>query len=207
MIKNILFDMGGVVFHQNTAEACRRFQAIGLDTDIYMGEYGQKDFFLDLETGKIDTDEFCRKLAEVTERESISYDEAEHCWLGFIKDVPVKGLHQLLELRKTYHIGLLSNTNPFIMGYTRSNRFCAEGNPITHYLDSFFCSYEMQVCKPNAEIYTKTLKMGGFKPEETLFVDDSITNIKAAEVAGIHGLHVNANEDWLAPLIEKLKTL
>jgi putative hydrolase of the HAD superfamily len=65
----------------------------------------------------------------------------------------------------------------------------------------------MQVCKPNAEIYTKTLKMGGFKPEETLFVDDSITNIKAAEAVGIHGLHVNANEDWLAPLIEKLKTL
>lgn len=199
--------MGGVIFHQNTAEACRRFQSIGLDTDFYMGEYGQKDFFLDLETGKIGTDEFCKKLAEVTRRDSISYDEAEFCWLGFIKDVPLKGLNDLLELRKTYHIGLLSNTNPFIMGYTRSNRFCANGLPITHFLDAFYCSYEMGVCKPNAEIYTKTLEIGGYKPDETLFVDDSIKNIKAAEAVGIKGLHVEANSDWITPLIEKLNQL
>lgn len=199
--------MGGVIFHQNTTEACRRFQAIGLDTNIYMGEYGQKDFFLDLETGKITTDEFCIQLAKVTGRDKISYDEAEHCWLGFIKDVPLKGLHDLLELRKNYHLGLLSNTNPFIMGYTRSSRFCAEQRPITDFLDAFYCSYEMGVCKPNADIYTKTIEMGGYKLEETLFVDDSLKNIQAAEAVGIQGLHVDANSDWLTPLMRKLNEL
>lgn len=199
--------MGGVVFHQNTAEACLRFQAIGINTDFYMGEYGQKDFFLELETGKIGTEEFCRKLAKVTGKDSLSYDEVEHCWLGFIKDVPLKGLHDLLKLRNHYHIGLLSNTNPFIMGYTRSSRFCSEEKPITHFFDSFFCSYEMGVCKPNAEIFLKTLNMGNFKPEETLFVDDSIVNVKAAEEVNINGLHVIANSDWLEPLTERLKQL
>ena len=207
MIKNILIDMGGVIFRQNTAEACRRFQSIGLNTDVYMGEYGQKDFFLELESGLIDTDEFCRRLAAIVGRESISYDEAEYCWLGFIKDVPIKGLHDLLTLRKDYHLGLLSNTNPFIMGYTRSSRFSEEQLPITHYLDSFYCSYEMGVCKPNREIYEIALETGKMKPEETLFVDDSIKNIKAAEEVGIHGLHVNANEDWIALVINKLKQL
>ncbi len=56
MIKNLLFDMGGVVFNQNTEEAFRRFRQAGIDTDYYMGKYGQKDFFLDLESGG------CRKL-------------------------------------------------------------------------------------------------------------------------------------------------
>lgn len=40
MIKHLLFDMGGVVFTQNTQEAFRRFKAIGLDPNYYMGEYG-----------------------------------------------------------------------------------------------------------------------------------------------------------------------
>ena len=47
MIKNLLFDMGGVIFRQNSEEAYRRFRAMGVNTDDYMGEYGQKGFFLD----------------------------------------------------------------------------------------------------------------------------------------------------------------
>ena len=64
MIKNLLFDMGGVIFRQNSEEAYRRFRAMGVNTDDYMGEYGQKGFFLDVETGKIDAGEFCRRMAE-----------------------------------------------------------------------------------------------------------------------------------------------
>lgn len=44
MIKNILFDMGGVIFRQNSEEAYRRFRSMGVNTDDYMGEYGQKGF-------------------------------------------------------------------------------------------------------------------------------------------------------------------
>lgn len=207
MIRNILFDMGGVVFHQDTAEACQRFKSIGLDTDYYMGEYGQKDFFLDLETGKINTKEFCNKLAQVIGKDSVSYEEAEYCWLGFIKDVPLNNLHYLLKLKEKYHTGLLSNTNPFIMGYTRSERFCSEKKPTTHYLDSFFCSYEMHVCKPDKEIYLKTLETGNLKAEETIFVDDSLQNIEAARAIGIHGLHVKSNEDWFTSLSQLLNQL
>lgn len=50
MIKNLLFDMGGVVFRQNSEEAYRRFREAGIDPAKYMGYYGQKDFFLDVST-------------------------------------------------------------------------------------------------------------------------------------------------------------
>ena len=73
MIKNILFDMGGVIFLQDTAEAFRRFRKAGINPDVYMGEYGQKDFFLDIETGRIDTGEFCRRMAAALGRDSVSY--------------------------------------------------------------------------------------------------------------------------------------
>lgn len=205
MIKNILFDMGGVIFRQNSEEAYRRFRSMGVNTDDYMGEYGQKGFFLDVETGKIDADEFCRRMAEAVGRESVSWEEAQYCWLGFIRDVPVDRLRNLLKLRGEYHICLLSNTNPFIMAFTRSDKFSDEHKPIGDYFDTLFCSYEMQAYKPNLDIYLKALAADGMKAEETIFVDDSLKNVKAAEALGIHGLHVAPDEDWMEKLTELLR--
>lgn len=205
MVKNILFDMGGVVFRQNSEEAYRRFREAGIDPDGYMGEYGQKGFFLDVETGKIGADEFCRRMAETAGRESVSWDEAQYCWLGFIRDVPLERLHNLSKLREKYHVCLLSNTNPFIMAFTRSDRFSAEGRPISDYFDTLFCSYEMQAYKPNPDIFLKALAADGMKAEETVFVDDSLKNVRAAEALGIRGLHVAPDEDWMKNLTALLR--
>lgn len=165
-----------------------------------MGEYGQKGFFLDVETGKIDAGEFCRRMAEATGRESVGWDEAQYCWLGFIRDVPLSRLHNLLKLKEEYHICLLSNTNPFIMAFTRSDKFSDEHKPISDYFDTLFCSYEMQAYKPEPDIFLKALAADGMKAEETIFVDDSLKNIKAAEALGIRGLHVAPDEDWMEKL-------
>ncbi len=199
MIKNLFFDMGGVIFLQDTPEAFRRFRAAGIDTDFYMGEHGQKDFFLDLETGAIDADEFCRRMSEAVGR-PVTGEEARLCWWGFIGGVPVERLRFILQLRRDYHVCLLSNTNPFIMSYMRSPQFSSDGYPISHYFDSQFCSYEMKAYKPDAEFFKFVLNRDGLVAEESLFVDDSLKNIRAAESLGIKGLHVEQNGDWTSAL-------
>lgn len=204
MIRNLLFDMGGVIFRQNTEEAFRRFRQAGIDPDQYMGAFGQQGFFLDIETGAIDEAEFCRQMARAAERPSVSLDEARHCWLGFLLDVPVDRLRHLLTLRPHYHLGLLSNTNPFMMGFTRSPQFSADGRPISDYFDSLFCSYEMKAYKPDPAIFLQALAADGMQADETLFIDDSLKNIQAAEAVGIHGLHVPTNEDWRPALSARL---
>ncbi|MGN0032647.1 MAG: HAD family hydrolase [Candidatus Limimorpha sp.] len=196
MLKNILFDMGGVIFLQDTAEAFRRFRDVGVDPDAYMGDYGQKDFFLDVETGNIDADTFCKRLAMASGRDSVSYEEAQYCWMGFIKEVAQDRLDYLVELRQKYHLCLLTNTNPFIMDYTRNSRFSESGHPISYYFDSLFCSYEIKRYKPNADFFTYAFHADNMKAEECVFLDDSIKNIRAAESLGIIGLHVAPNEDW-----------
>lgn len=205
MIKNILFDMGGVVFVQDTKEAFRRFRSIGIDTDYYMGAYGQKDFFLELEEGKIDADEFCRRMAEAVGRSSVSWNEAQYCWLGYKKDVPVERLRYLSRLREHYRLYLASNTNPFIMAYMRSNSFSADGKPITDYFDALYCSYEMKRCKPEADFFEYILRHGNMKAEECLFLDDSQKNVEAAEALGIRGFLVGPDEDWTGRLSELLR--
>ena len=188
--------MGGVIFRQDSEEAFRRFREVGLDPEKYMGAFGQKEFFLDVENGKIDADTFCRKMAEASGREHVSWEEAQHCWLGFLKDVPVERLHYLLELKKHYHVCLLSNTNPFMMSFTRSSKFSSDGKPISFYFDTLFCSYEMKAYKPDSEIFIKALDTDKMIADETLFLDDSMKNIVAAQRLGIQTLYVKTNEDW-----------
>lgn len=188
--------MGGVIFRQDSEEAFRRFREVGLDPEKYMGAFGQKEFFLDVENGKIDADTFCRKMAEASGRKHVSWEEAQHCWLGFLKDVPVERLHYLLELKKHYHVCLLSNTNPFMMSFTRSSKFSSDGKPISFYFDTLFCSYEMKAYKPDSEIFIKALDTDKMIADETLFLDDSMKNIVAAQRLGIQTLYVKTNEDW-----------
>ncbi len=188
--------MGGVIFRQDSEEAFRRFREVGLDPEKYMGAFGQKEFFLDVENGKIDADTFCRKMAEASGREHVSWEEAQHCWLGFLKDVPVERLHYLLELKKHYHVCLLSNTNPFMMSFTRSSKFSSDGKPISFYFDTLFCSYEMKAYKPDSEIFIKALDTDKMIADETLFLDDSMKNIVAAQRLGLQTLYVKTNEDW-----------
>lgn len=188
--------MGGVIFRQDSEEAFRRFREAGLDPEKYMGAFGQKEFFLDVENGKIDADTFCRKMAEASGREHVSWEEAQHCWLGFLRDVPVERLHYLLELKKHYHVCLLSNTNPFMMSFTRSCKFSSDGKPISFYFDTLFCSYEMKAYKPDSEIFIKALDTDKMIADETLFLDDSMKNIVAAQRLGLQTLYVKTNEDW-----------
>ncbi len=195
MIKNILFDMGGVVFLQNTEKAFRRFAAQGVDTDKYMGAHGQKGIFLELEEGKISAEEFRRGMSEITGHE-VSMSDAAYCWEGFFEVTPADRLHTLLELRKQYHLGLLSNTNPFMMALTDSPRFSCDGRPISEYFDSLFLSYEMKAYKPDEKIFRMALERDGMLADETLFIDDALKNIEGARRLGIHGLHVPTNADW-----------
>ena len=126
-------------------------------------------------------------------RNSVSFEEAQHCWLGFLKDVPTAPLQYLLNLRKHFRLCLLSNTNPFMMAFTRSPQFSELGQPITHFFDRLYCSYEMGLCKPSPDIFLRALSAEGIAPEQALFLDDSTANIEAAAALGIHTLHVPTN--------------
>ena len=204
MIKTILFDMGGVLFVQDTEEAFRRFTEIGINANDFIGVYGQKGLFLELENGTIDDETFRVELSKLAGRE-LSWEQVQHCWLGFIKGVDMDRLANLEQLRRDYRLCLASNTNPFIMDFTRSHAY-ADGAGIGDFLDKLYCSYEMGECKPDEAFFRKILAEENVNPQEVIFVDDSKKNIAAAEKLGIHGLWVESNSDWMPKLEALLKS-
>lgn len=218
VIKNIIFDFGGVIIQLDPTEAVSRFQSLGIkDAPQQMNIFGQRGIFLEIENGSITAEQFCKKLALEAKRQSnlfpddpnpsYSFDKAQWAWLGYVAGIKDIILKELLSLKQQYNVCLLSNTNPFMMKWAESNDFSGDGHPIQYYFHHLFYSYKMHDYKPSESIFKKMLKEGGMKAEECLFLDDSPHNIQAAESIGIHGLLVAKDENWIDRLRNELQKL
>ena len=206
MIKNILFDMGGVIITISHPEALKRFSALGLkDAEEHLNPYTQKGIFGDIEEGKIGTEEFRQKLSELVGRE-LTYDECKHAWMGYAKEVPQRNFDALERLRKEgYRVILLSNTNPFMMSWVLSEEFDGKGHGLDHYMDAVYMSYKCGAMKPSDKFFKHVIESEGLNPNETLFLDDGIRNTQAAEALGIHTFLTENGKDWTQEIYNYLK--
>ena len=99
MIKNILFDLGGVIMTIDQPQAVRRFKEIGLsDAETRLDPYTQKGIFGELEEGKIGAETFRLELSKIIGRE-VTHDECLYAWRGYCKEVPPRNLKALRQLR------------------------------------------------------------------------------------------------------------
>lgn len=201
VIKNIVFDLGGVIMTLDPAEALRRFKALGLsDAERYLDAYTQSGIFGNLEEGKITAENFRSKLSSLTGQE-LTFDECKHAWLGYRKDVPQRNLDLLKELRaKGYRLILLSNTNPFMMDWALSSEFDGKGSSLNDYFDALYLSYRLGIMKPAPDFFRQVLDNENILPEETLFVDDGPRNIEAAGKLGFITMCPDNGSDWTGEL-------
>lgn len=201
VIKNIVFDLGGVIMTLDPAEALRRFKALGLsDAERYLDSYTQSGIFGNLEEGKITAEDFRSKLNSLTGHE-LTFDECKHAWLGYRKDVPQRNLDLLKELRaKGYRLILLSNTNPFMMDWALSSEFDGKGSSLNDYFDALYLSYRLGIMKPAPDFFRQVLDNENILPEETLFVDDGPRNVEAAGKLGFITMCPDNGSDWTGEL-------
>jgi putative hydrolase of the HAD superfamily len=196
-IKNIVFDLGGVIITLEREEAVRRFKEAGLENAAQLLDpYHQKGIFLELEEGKLSQEEFyeavCREAGCYISNEQIDYG-----WLGFLKDVPEYKLKMLEDLReKGYNLYLLSNTNPIIMSWAFAPAFSPQGKSIGEYFDQLYLSYQIGHTKPGSEIYDFMFRDSGIIPSETLFIDDGIANVEMGEKLGMKTYLAKNGEDF-----------
>ena len=200
-IKNIAFDLGGVVLALSYENAVKRFEEIGLkDARNHLDAFHQHGIFGQLEDGSIEPEAFRRELSALIGRE-VTAEECYYAWHGYVEHVPQKNLKALLELRaQGYKVCLLSNTNPYMMQWARSAEFDGIGHSLNYYFDALYLSYECKVMKPKAEIFQMMLEGQNATAAETLFIDDSPANCAAAEALGIKTLCPQNNEDWTSKL-------
>ena len=188
--------MGGVIVDVHRDRAIRSFQEIGVDNaDELIDACHHKGIFIEFENGSIDTDEFCSLLCEQSCK-AISREEIVGAWRSIIDVPPEYKLEYIRELRLTHQVFLLSNNNPILMDWACAPGFTASGNALSDYFDKLYISYQMKCTKPDLNIYKMMIEESGINPSESLFIDDSETNINAAKECGLQVYLARNGADW-----------
>lgn len=194
-IENVIFDLGGVVIDLDRMNAVRSLEKLGMkEAGELLGEYRQEGAFLGLETGRLTAGEFFDILRDkcpgATDR------DITQAFNAFLVGIPHKRLEMLRRMRMAgYRIFVLSNTNPVMYNSWIAEAFRAEGGSIHDYFDGIVTSFEEMCCKPDPQIFRRVVARYGLNPAQTLMLDDSEANCRAAADCGLHALRVGQGED------------
>lgn len=195
-IKNLIIDLGGVLIDLDRQRCIENFRKLGLpDVEVVLDIYHQQDFFQKYEKGLITSAEFRDVLREKIGK-PVTDAQIDDAWNSFLVGIPAAKLDLLLNLRKDYVVYLLSNTNEIHWQWSCRNAFPYKTFRVEDYFEHIYLSFEMNMAKPDAEIFQKVLDDTGIIPAETLFIDDSVANCRAAEALGITTYTPKAGEDW-----------
>lgn len=199
-IKNIIFDLGGVLVGLDAARCIDAFRRIGCgETAVYVEEHRTEDLFLDIELGRATTQDFCRKVRSLSHCD-VGDEHIIWAWNQLLTSVAPEKKVRLRQLGSRYRLFLLSNTNEMHWLKCRDELLPCDGCGGADYFERVFLSYEMQKKKPDADIFIQTLHDAGIDAAETLFIDDSADNCRTAAALGIRTLHETTGSNWLSRL-------
>lgn len=192
-IRNILFDLGGVFLDIDYQLTEKAFIDLGItDFDQRFNQQFSNTLFEDLETGKITPEAFYEAFRKETGT-YLSNVTIETAWNALLLDFPGERLEWLERIGKKYPVYLYSNTN--LIHYQCFMKMFEEkfaGKNFNDYFQTAYYSHELGLRKPYPASYTKIMELEQLNPAETVFIDDTLKNIKGAEEAGLQTI-------WLQP--------
>ncbi|WP_343304700.1 HAD family phosphatase [Chitinophaga niabensis] len=192
-IQHIIFDLGGVLLNIDYQLTHKAFTDLGIaDFNTHFSQLHANSLFEDLETGKVNEEEFLEKIkahlpAGVTNEAIIT------AWNAMLLDYPVARLQLLQQLRQHYNLFLLSNTNAIHLAAFNTILEKSRGiSSLASFFDRTYYSHLVGLRKPGKEIYQLILDENDLRPEHTLFIDDTLPNVEAAKELGIQAIHLQA---------------
>jgi epoxide hydrolase-like predicted phosphatase len=190
-IKHIIFDLGGVLINLDYQRTEHAFKEAGIPNfNAIYSQMKQDTLFDDFETGKIGAEQFLEGM-KTAAGISITDDQVLLAWNAMLLDFPLRRLQILQQLRLHYDLFLLSNTNEVHEAAFNDILYKAHGMPnIGVFFDKVYLSHRVGMRKPNAEIFQRVLDDNGLKPEQTLFIDDTLQHIASAKALGIQTIYL-----------------
>ena len=202
MIKALIFDFGNVFINLNIEAAHKHALEMFQIEELSEEMLGFNSFY---EQGLISTDEFLEFYSDNFPK--LSKEELINIWNFMLKDFPQRRLNFLKELQQSskYKLILLSNTNVLHIDYIQKHVPFYEA--FKNCFDAFYLSHEIQLVKPNQDIFEFVLNENKLKAEACVFIDDNKDNIDAANALNIKTWHINPETEDVINLFTTRKEL
>lgn len=189
-IKTIIFDFGDVFINLDKQGA--------MDHALQLFELDQlPDDLIAINTlyeqGFLSTEEFIEFYTDNFPK--LSRTEIIDAWNFILKDFPKERLDFLVKLatNNIYKLILLSNTNDLHINWVSDNvPFYKDFKAC---FDQFYLSHEINLRKPNADIYKFVIDTNNLIAEECFFVDDMKDNTDAAANLGINTWNIDETKE------------
>jgi len=189
-VKNIIFDLGGVIMNIDFKKTEHAFAALGFpDFAEYMTQYHITPFFAAYELGEIDTAAFISGVQQIAAK-PIAGDNIKEAWNALLLDFPPENIALLEKIKNQYRIFLLSNTNALHHEAFQQTLYRQTGKKLEDIFEKTYFSHLVHLRKPHADIYQHVLDENKLNPAETLFIDDTASNFSGAEEIGIQTFHL-----------------
>ena len=181
-MKNVVFDLGRVVFAQDPAKSTDEFKQFF----SYVAQKQMPQFWCDYDRGVLSLSEVADALAAYRGVEVGYATEMIHKAIG--RQESIKPTAELIKDLKAagYKLYVLSNMSSDFIEFLRKQ-------PVYSHFDGEVISCEEGVVKPMPEIYDILLNRYHLDPQQTIFIDDREENVIAAEQKGISTFHFNRN--------------
>lgn len=190
-VRNIIFDLGGVLLNINYDATADAFHRLGVeDFNQWFNQYHANELFSGLETGIQEEENFVKQIQSLLPQPA-SETAILDAWNAMLLDFRSSSISFLPQLAKTYRLFLLSNTNEIhLRAFQKKYEAAFEGRKLDDLFEAAYYSHRIGFRKPTPESYQYVLHQHGLQPSETLFVDDSLPNIEAAQKLGINTIHL-----------------
>lgn len=192
MIRNIVFDYGGVivnVYDEQIKKAFADLRVSRLKQLLHPRLIGRlMDDYID---GLRPTTEVVDEIFGLC-GEGVTRERLESVLSLLDGELPAARLETIIALRKKYKVYLLSNiSEPLWQGAVRQIR--KSGHSVEDCFDATFLSYELRIAKPDSAIYRKVIEETRLIPQETLYLDDRRNNVEAGRQQGLQASLVTSN--------------
>ncbi len=197
MIKTIIFDFGNVFINLDIEGAIKETYE-SLEINEFSEEIIAFNSFY--EQGLVSTDEFLEFYSENFPK--LSKEILIDLWNLILKDLPEYRLTFLKQLKASakYKLILLSNTNDLHINCIKNTISFYEN--FKNCFDKFYLSHEIQLKKPNQDIFNFVLSENQLRPEECLFIDDNKDNIETAKNLNFKTWHINPDTEDVVNLFK-----
>jgi epoxide hydrolase-like predicted phosphatase len=190
-IKNLIFDLGGVIINLNNKKTHDALASLSpLKSEEIALSLKESRLFDQHGNGNFTDSEFRNALRSLLQLNA-SDAEIDHAFNALLCDIPSDRLQLLKNLSKKYRLFLLSNTNFIHIEKVNEILFTCSGiTKLNELFEKVYYSHEMKLSKPDIRIYQAVLAENKLNPKETVFIDDLAENTEGAKAAGIHAIQV-----------------